>query len=65
MEEFQGQERMVMLVSTVRSSPKYADHDQRFDLGFVKNEKVCSLTDKTKINTGRQPMADRFHRSSG
>uniref|UniRef100_A0A8C5BGX8 RNA helicase n=1 Tax=Gadus morhua TaxID=8049 RepID=A0A8C5BGX8_GADMO len=38
-EEFQGQERMVMLVSTVRSSPKYADHDQQFDLGFVKNEK--------------------------
>ena len=36
------------LVSTVRSSPKWADHDQHFDLGFVKNEKVCSLTNTPK-----------------
>ena len=67
-EEFQGQERMVMLVSTVRSSPKYADHDQQFDLGFVKNEKVCSLKNaptQTAINTSHQPMADRFDNWSG
>lgn len=38
-EEFQGQERRVIMVSAVRSSPNYAEIDKQFNLGFIKNEK--------------------------
>ncbi|MEW5312365.1 MAG: hypothetical protein WDW38_004006 [Sanguina aurantia] len=38
-EEFQGQERRIMIISTVRSSAEYIDFDKRFQLGFVANPK--------------------------
>lgn len=39
-EEFQGQERRVILISTVRSCSEYFQLDQPFKLGFLKNPKV-------------------------
>ncbi|XP_071375982.1 putative helicase mov-10-B.1 isoform X2 [Centroberyx affinis] len=38
-EEFQGQERKVIMVSTVRSSTSYVKMDQDFNIGFLSNEK--------------------------
>ncbi|KPP61866.1 putative helicase mov-10-B [Scleropages formosus] len=38
-EEFQGQERKVIMVSTVRSSATYVKMDKEFNLGFLTNEK--------------------------
>ena len=42
-EEFQGQERRVIILSTVRSTNKeYLDLDKEFHLGFLDNPKVLS-----------------------
>lgn len=38
-EEFQGQERRVIIVSTVRSTSEYLNLDSFFNIGFLKNEK--------------------------
>ncbi|XP_051280100.1 putative helicase mov-10-B.1 isoform X1 [Dicentrarchus labrax] len=38
-EQFQGKEFNVILMSTVRSTPKLTAHKQRFTIGFLDNEK--------------------------
>ncbi|GAA6013534.1 hypothetical protein JCM11491_006113 [Sporobolomyces phaffii] len=38
-EHFQGSERTVIIMSTVRSNREHLDHDKRFALGFLGNEK--------------------------
>ncbi|KAG7358960.1 DNA/RNA helicase, superfamily II, SNF2 family protein [Nitzschia inconspicua] len=38
-ETFQGQERRCIIVSTVRSQQHLLSHDQKYNLGFVANEK--------------------------
>uniref|UniRef100_A0A8C3XKH0 RNA helicase n=2 Tax=Chelydra serpentina TaxID=8475 RepID=A0A8C3XKH0_CHESE len=38
-EEFQGQERRVLLISTVRSCTEYLHVDEKFKLGFIQNPK--------------------------
>lgn len=39
MEQFQGQEKSVIIVSSVRAQLKHVAEDRRFNLGFIFNEK--------------------------
>lgn len=39
MEQFQGDEREIIIISTVRAKPKYLETDKRFNLGFISNPK--------------------------
>uniref|UniRef100_A0A8C4RNU4 RNA helicase n=1 Tax=Erpetoichthys calabaricus TaxID=27687 RepID=A0A8C4RNU4_ERPCA len=43
-EEFQGQERKVIIVSTVRSCQDYVKMDEDFNLGFLNNPKRFNVT---------------------
>ncbi|KAG8899891.1 hypothetical protein FRB99_006393 [Tulasnella sp. 403] len=42
-EEFQGQERMVILITTVRSNLENITHDRRFTLGFLTSERRVNV----------------------
>ncbi|XP_070506773.1 probable RNA helicase armi [Chironomus tepperi] len=42
-EEFQGQERLIMIVSTVRTEQKHLKKDSRFGLGFLQCEKRINV----------------------
>jgi helicase MOV-10 len=42
-EQFQGQERRVIIVTTVRTAPDLVAADTRFNLGFVANEKRMNV----------------------
>lgn len=46
-EQFQGKERMIIIISTVRSKNvnKFKEIDKKCQLGFVSNAKVISLSD--------------------
>lgn len=39
-EEFQGQERLIIIISTVRSRFEFVATDYQFGLGFLRNAKV-------------------------
>ncbi|CRL04786.1 CLUMA_CG017842, isoform A [Clunio marinus] len=42
-EEFQGQERKIILVSTVRTNPQHLKSDQQFNLGFLNCSKRMNV----------------------
>jgi len=43
-EQFQGDERRIIIISTVRSNPEYLPLDQKFNLGFVANPKRFNVS---------------------
>lgn len=40
-ETFQGREKRIIIISTVRGQHSLLLYDRKYNLGFVSNEKVC------------------------
>ena len=53
-EEFQGQERRIIIISTVRSNPTFLTTDRDYNLGFLDNPKVNSLKNKEMAQLSKQ-----------
>lgn len=47
-EQFQGQEKLIIIISTVRSQSNLLHFDHKFHLGFVSNKKVFVLMKECK-----------------
>lgn len=43
-EEFQGQEKLIVMISTVRSRAEFIPTDYQFGIGFLRNPKVCCIS---------------------
>jgi helicase MOV-10 len=41
-EQFQGLERRVIIISSVRSDPSFLQNDLKFNIGFLSNPKRCA-----------------------
>lgn len=52
-EEFQGQERLIIIITTVRSRRELVDSDYQYGLGFLSNAKVSRLGTRWKLHYAR------------